>query len=52
MRLRFSELQELDDEARKVRAEGLKNDYKEADEVPHHQGLSFVPEAIRIELIN
>ena len=52
MRLRLSELQESDNEARKIRAEGLKNDYKEVDRVLHHQGLLFVPEAIQTELIS
>ena len=46
MRLRLSELQESDNEARKIRAEKLKNDYKEVDGILHHQGLSFVSEAI------
>ena len=52
MRLRLSELQESDDEARKIRAEGLKDNYEEVDGVLHHQGLPFVPEAIRTELIS
>ena len=52
MRLRLSELQKLDNEARKIRAEGLKNDYEEVDGVLHYQGLPFVLEAIRIELIS
>ena len=52
MRLRLSELQESDDEARKIRAEGLKNDYEEVDGVLYHQGPPFVPEAIRTEIIS
>ena len=52
MRLRLSELQELDDEARKCRVEKLKSDYEEVDEVLHYQGLLFVPEIIRTELIS
>ena len=52
MRLRLSELQESDDEARKIRAEGLKSDYEEVDGVLHHQGLPFVPETIKTELIS
>ena len=52
MRLRLSELQESDDEAQKIRAEGLKDDYEEVDEVLHHQVLPFVPEAIQTELIS
>ena len=52
MRLRLSELQESDDEARKIRAERLKSGYEEVDGVLHHQGLPFVPETIRTELIS
>ena len=52
MRLRLSELQESDDETRKIRAEGLKNNYEEVDGILHHQGLLFVPEAIRTEIIS
>ena len=52
MHLRLSELQESDNEARKIRAEGLKNDYEEVDGVLYHQGLPFVPEAIRTEIIS
>ena len=52
MRLRLSELQELNDEAQKIRAKGLKNNYEEVDRVQHHQKLSFVPEGIRTEFIS
>ena len=52
MRLRLLELQESDNKARKIRAEGLKSDYEEVDEVVHHQRLPFVPETIRTELIS
>ena len=52
MRLKPSELQESDDEARKIRAKRLKNDYEEVDGVLHHQGLPFILEAIQIELIS
>ena len=52
MCLRLSELQESDNEVWKIRAEGLKNDYEEVDRVLHHQGLPFVLEAIRTELIS
>ena len=51
MRLRLAELQELDKEAQKVRAEG-RDRYEEIDGVLHHQGLPFVPEVIRTELIS
>ena len=50
--LRLSELQESDDKARKIRAEGLKDDYEEVDRVLQYQELPLVPEAIRIELIS
>ena len=53
MRLRLLELQELDDEVRKIRATGeLQDGYGEVDGVPHYQGLPFVPEFIRTELIS
>ena len=52
MRLRLSELQESDDEAQKIRAEGLKNGYEEVEGILHHQGLFFVPGSIRTELIS
>ena len=51
MRLRLSELQESDEEAQRIRAEGL-NGYKELDGVLYHQRLPFVPEAIQTEIIN
>ena len=52
MHIRILELQELDNEARKIRAERLKSNYEEIDRVLHHQGLPFVPEAIWTELIS
>ena len=52
MHLRLSKLQKSDDEGRKIRAEEMKDDYEEVDRVLHHQGLPFVPEAIRTELIS
>ena len=52
MKLRLSELQELDNEAQKIRVEGMKDAYEEVDRVLHHQELLFVPEAIQIELIS
>ena len=52
MRLKLSELQESDEEARKIRAEGLKDSYKETEGVLHHQELSFVPKVIWTELIS
>ena len=53
MRLRLAELQESDDEARKLRAtEELQEGWTDIDGVLHHQGLPFVPEIIRTELIS
>ena len=52
MRLRLSELQELDNKARKIKAEELKDDYEEVDRVLHYQELLFVLEAIQIKLIS
>ena len=55
MRLRLAELQESDAEAQKIRAEELKeglDEYVDVDGVLHHQGLPFVPEIIRTELIS
>ena len=52
MHLRLLELQKSDDETRKIRAEGLKNDYEDIDKILHHQGILFILEAIRTELIS
>ena len=52
VRLRLAELQESDAEAQKIRAEGLKEGWEDVDGVLHHQGLPFVPEIIRTELIS
>ena len=49
--LRLQELQETDSEAQELRQQGREG-YEEVDGVLHHQGLPFVPEAIRIELIS
>ena len=47
MRLRLPELQESDDEVRRIRATREPQDgYEEVDGVLHHQGLPFVPEII------
>ena len=51
MRLKLSELQESDEKAQRIRAEGL-NGYKKLDRILYHQGQPFVPEAIRTEVIN
>ena len=49
MRLQLQELQESDSEAQELRT---KDGYQDIDGVLHHQGLPFVPEAIRMELIS
>ena len=49
MRLRLQELQEVDLKTQKLRQ---KDGYQEIDGVLHYQGLSFLPKAIRMELIN
>ena len=51
MRLRLAELQKSDEEAQRIKAEGL-NEYKELDGVLYHQKLPFVSEAVRIEIIS
>ena len=51
MSLRLAELQEVDEEAQRIKAKGL-NEYKELDRVLYHQWLPFVPKAIQIEIIS
>ena len=51
MRLRLAELQESDKKAWKIKAQGL-NGYKKLNRVLYHQGLPFVSEVIRTELIS
>ena len=45
MRLRLAELQESDNEAQEIQAEGL-DGYEDVNRVLHHQELPFVPEII------
>ena len=53
MRLRLQELQDEDNQARKVRTEQSGNaDWNNINGVVHHQGLSYVPEILRTELIS
>ena len=53
MRLKLSELQELDPEAQELKSkEYLPDGWEDIDGVLYHQGLPFVPEAIRIEIIS
>ena len=51
MRLRLQELQEANRKAQELRQQKV-DGYKKIDEILYHQGLPFVPEAIRIELIS
>ena len=53
IRLWLVELQESDEEARKIKAIGeLQEGWQDSDGVLHHQGLPFVPEIIWTELIS
>ena len=52
MRLRLQELQETNSEAQKIRATELQEGWEEVDRVLHHQGLPYVPEIIRSEVIS
>ena len=53
IRLRLPELQAGDQLAGGIREQGLKDGWEEnADGVLNHQGLPYVPEVIRTELIS
>lgn len=55
MRLSLGELQEEGEKAKHIRAnkqEGLKEGWEDSHGVLHHQGMSYVPEIIRTELIS
>ena len=52
MKLRLQELQDGDKHARKLRAEQLAKNWQDIDGVLHHQGLHYVLEIIRAELIS
>ena len=52
MRLRLQELQSEDEQMRKLRAEQPVKDWQDIEGVLHHQGLPYVPEIIRTELIS
>ena len=52
MGLRLQKLQETDSEAQKIRATELQEGWEEVDRVLHHQGLPYVPEIIRSEVIS
>ena len=53
MRLRLQKLQETNSEAQELRQKGLRDGlYQDINGVLYHQGLSFMPKAIRPELIS
>ena len=54
MRLRLHELQAEDEQARKLRADQQlgQQGWDDIDRILHHQGLPYVPEIIRTELIS
>ena len=52
MRLRLVELQVEDSQMRKIRAEKLGRNQQNSDRILHYQGLHYVSEIIRIELIS
>ena len=52
MRLRLLELQKSDNKAQKVKAEELKDNYKDIDVVLYHQRLLFVLKSIQTKLIS
>ena len=52
MRLRLQKLQDKDKHVCKLRAEQLVKNWQDVEGVLHHQGLPYVPEIIRIELIS
>ena len=52
MRLRLPELQAEDKVAREIREKGLKEGWEEIDGVLHREGLPYLPEIIRTEIIS
>ena len=52
MRLRLVELQAEDSQARKIRVEKLGGNWEDSNKILHHQGLPYIPEIIRNELIS
>ena len=51
MKLRLQKLQKTNREAQELR-QSKANDYKEINEILHHQGLPFVPKEIQTELMS
>ena len=52
MRLRLVELQAENSQARKIRVEKLGGNWEDSDRIFHYQGLPYIPEIIRTELIS
>ena len=52
MRLRLVELQVEDSQARKIKAEKLGENWQNSDKILHNQGLPYIPEIIKTELIS
>ena len=52
MRLRLVELQAEKGQARKIKVEKLGGNWGDSDRILHHQGLPYIPEIIRTELIS
>ena len=53
MRLRLSELQEKNEEKKRLRgSEGLPEDWEDVEGVLQYRGLPYVPEMIRLEVIS
>ncbi len=50
--MKFSELQDDDKEAMKLRSEGLSEGWENIEQVLHYQGLPYVPKVIHSELIS
>ncbi len=52
LKLRLPEQQAEDQEARKIREQGLKEGWEEIEEVLPHQGLPYMSEIVRTKLIS
>ena len=52
MRLRLVELKAEDGQARKIRVEKLGGNWEDSNGILHHQGLPYIPEIIKTELIS
>ena len=52
MRLRLVELQAKDSQAWKIRVEKPNRNWKDSDRILYYQGLFYVPEIIKTELIS